>query len=150
MLLAFLKDYFIYCRHRAKYIWYPQGTWTFFINFFKNLVLITIICLFISVYKSSVMKVRVFSEYNTDDIFRSKVNWPYMSPGLGHHSEPNAGSEANLIHHFHKPWSCSGGYLWLDLVQAWLSEGALACLVTQILWSQSGLSSSPSHEYLGG
>ena len=49
------------------------------------------------------MKVRFFSEYNTDDIFRSEVSWLYMSPGLRHHSEPNAGSEGSMIHHFHKP-----------------------------------------------
>ena len=28
-----------------------------------------------------------------------------------------------MIHHFHKPWSCSGGNLWLDLDQAWRLEG---------------------------
>ena len=49
------------------------------------------------------MKVRVVSEYNTDDIFRSEVNWLCMSPGLGHHSETNAESECSMIHHFHKP-----------------------------------------------
>lgn len=36
---------------------------------------------------------RVFSEYNTDGIFKYEVNWLYTSPRLEHRSEPNAESQ---------------------------------------------------------
>ena len=84
-----------------------QGTWTFFSLTLKNLVLIRIICLYISVNKSTVIKMRMFSEYNIDGIFRSEMNWLYMSPCLGHRSEPKAESDCSVIHHIQKPLSYS-------------------------------------------
>lgn len=93
---------FIGYQPRTKGLWYSEVLDPLFIDSFKNFILMRIICLFLSVNKSTVIKMRMFSEYITDDIFRYEMNWLYMSPCLEHRSEPNAESDCSVIH-IHKP-----------------------------------------------